>query len=165
MEHLGDIIEGVIASGEIWERDVTDRNGRWWVLRIRPYRTTDNRIDGVTMVAVDIDVIRKSHELMEARDTALAIVQTVREPLVVLDGDCRVVLANEAFYGLFGGSPATLERSFLWDSDVGVWSDPLRRSLLAACAGTEPFQEPRDRTRATRPWPPRALRQCARNRA
>ena len=39
---------------------------------------------------------------MEARDDALAIVQAVREPLVVLDAECRVGLANDAFYALLG---------------------------------------------------------------
>ena len=92
----------MIATVQPWEREVRDRDGRWWVLRVLPFRTADNRIDGATIVAVDIDLIKRSHELMEARDYALAIVQTVREPLVVLDADCRVGLANDAFYALFG---------------------------------------------------------------
>ena len=85
-----------------WEREVRDRDGRWWVLRVLPFRTGDNRIDGATIVAVDIDLVRQSHELREARDAALAIVQAVREPLVVLDAECRIGLANDAFYALLG---------------------------------------------------------------
>ena len=100
VDDIAAIIDEVIASVQPWERDVRDRDGRWWVLRVLPFRTADNRIDGATIVAVDIDLIRQSHELMEARDAALAIVQAVREPLVVLDADCRVGLANDAFYAL-----------------------------------------------------------------
>jgi hypothetical protein len=71
-----------------WQQEATDRDGRWWLLRVQPYRTVDNRIDGATIVAVDIDVIKRSEELAEERDYARAIVQTVREPLVVLDAEC-----------------------------------------------------------------------------
>ena len=82
VDDIAAVIDEVIATVQPWERDVRDRDGRWWVLRVLPFRTADNRIDGATIVAVDIDLIRQSHELMEARDAALAIVQAVREPLV-----------------------------------------------------------------------------------
>ena len=85
-----------------WARDVRDGDGRWWLLRVLPFRTGDNRIDGATLVAVDIDLVRQSHELKEARDAALAIVQAVRELLVILDTECRVGLANDAFDALLG---------------------------------------------------------------
>ena len=94
VDGIGAIIDDVIASVQPWEREVRDRDGRWWVLRVPPFRTGDNRIDGATIVAVDIDLVRRSHELREARDAALAIVQAVREPLVVLDADCRVGLGQ-----------------------------------------------------------------------
>jgi two-component system, chemotaxis family, CheB/CheR fusion protein len=138
IDHIGEVIEQVIASVQPWEREVADRNGRWWMLRVRPFRTADNRIDGATLVAVDIDLIKRSHEMMEARDYALAIVQTVREPLVVLDTECRIGLANEAFYRLFGDTPEQLEGRMLWETGRGVWNESsLRRLLLAACEGRE----------------------------
>ena len=43
----------------IRERDVQDREGRWYSMRIRPYRTTDNKIDGAVILLVDIDRIRR----------------------------------------------------------------------------------------------------------
>jgi two-component system, chemotaxis family, CheB/CheR fusion protein len=136
VDRIGDAIETVIATVQPWEREVTDRDGRWWVLRLQPYRTADNRIDGATLVAIDIDLIKRSRELLEARDYALAIVQTVREPLVVLDSNCLVGLANEAFYRLLGTTPLQLEGHVLWDSSQIMWADlELRRRLLEACAG------------------------------
>ncbi len=138
VDNVRGIIDSVVASGQPWERDVTDRDGRWWVLRVRPYLTVDRRVDGATLVAIDIDSVRRSHELIEARDYALAIVNTVREPLVVLDGDCRVGLANDAFHRLFGDTPETVAGRRLWETGRGVWNEPaLRRMLVAACAGRE----------------------------
>jgi two-component system, chemotaxis family, CheB/CheR fusion protein len=136
------IIHHVIASVQPWLREVRDRDGRWWVIRVLPFRTRDDRIDGATIVAVDIDLVRKSHEFREGRDAALAIVQAVHEPLVVLDLDCRVGLANEAFYTLFGETAEQLEGKHLWETERGVWISPdVRRSLLAACAGKKPITD------------------------
>ena len=70
------------------EREVQDRQGCWYSLRIRPYKTRDNQIDGAVMVLVDIDALKRgAAEVAEARDFADAIVETVREPLLVLDAE------------------------------------------------------------------------------
>ena len=138
VDDIATTIESVIASMQPWDKEVVDRDGHWWLLRVRPFLTGDNRIDGATLAAVDIDSIKRHQDVVEARDYALAVVQTVREPLVVLDAECRVGLANDAFYELFGGSPEELADRFIWDTARGVWSDgELRRTLQAACAGRE----------------------------
>jgi two-component system CheB/CheR fusion protein len=138
IDGIGDVIESVIVTMQPWERELTDRQGRWWLLRVHPYLTGDNRIDGATLVAIDINSIKHHHDLVEARDYALAVVQTVREPMVVLDATATVGLANESFYELFGETPANAEGKALWETSRGVWSDlPLRRTLLAACEGRE----------------------------
>ena len=119
-----------------WERDVRDRDGRWWLLRVLPFRTGDDRIDGATLVAVDIDLVRQSHELKEARDAALAIVQAVREPLVILDTECRVGLANDAFYALLGDDAEQIEGQQIWNTGHGIWTGAdVRRLLKEACLG------------------------------
>ena len=150
VDGIGAIIDSVIASVQPWERDVRDRDGRWWLLRVLPFRTGDNRIDGATIVAVDIDLIRQSHELREARDAALAIVQAVREPLVVLErrlprrpGQRRVLRACSA-------RPRSRSRaSTSGRRRRGIWANPdVRRSLQDACAGKQPIVQPRDGTTA-----------------
>ena len=51
-------IQRVIDSLEIQEFRVEDGDGRWYSMRIRPYRTVDNKIDGVVIVLLDIDARR-----------------------------------------------------------------------------------------------------------
>ncbi len=137
-DDVGEVIESVVASVQPWEREIVDRAGRWWLLRVRPFQTSDNRIDGATLVAVDIDSIKRSRELIESRDYALAVVQTVREPLVVLDPDCRIGLANEAFLRLFGENAERVVGQLLWETGGGVWNEPsLRRLLRSACEGRQ----------------------------
>src|SRR5207245_5430706 len=87
-------------------REVRDWEGRWYQLRVRPYRTLDNKIDGAVIVFQDIDLIKNSLEqARHARDYAQALVETVRDSLVVLDEGFRVRSANEAFYRVFETSP------------------------------------------------------------
>ena len=64
------------------------------------------------------------------REHALAIVETVRESLLLLDADLRVVGANRSLYDLLGTPPeATLGR-FLYDLEDGQWGAPELRRLL-----------------------------------
>src|SRR6266576_825164 len=51
---LEQILVEVVETVQPYQRDVQDRNGRWHSLRVRPYRTLDNRIDGAVIVLVDI---------------------------------------------------------------------------------------------------------------
>ena len=54
------------------------------------------------------------HALQEAREYAEAIMQTVREPLVVLDGDLKIISANRSFYEAFEVTPEQTEGQLLY---------------------------------------------------
>ncbi|MBD2110071.1 chemotaxis protein CheB [Nodosilinea sp. FACHB-13] len=124
-------ILAVINTLEQSSQEVQDQEGRWYDLRIRPYRTLDNRIDGAVVVLVDIDSLKRSaDQLRQARDYADAIVQTVREALVVLTHDLRVVTANRQFYQTFQVSPGDTEGQLIFDLGNGQWDIPQLRSLL-----------------------------------
>ncbi|MBD1915245.1 MULTISPECIES: chemotaxis protein CheB [Cyanophyceae] len=124
-------ILAVINTLEQSSQEVQDQEGRWYDLRIRPYRTLDNRIDGAVVVLVDIDSLKRSDDkLRQARDYADAIVQTVREALVVLTHDLRVVTANRQFYQTFQVSPGDTEGQLIFELGNGQWNIPQLRSLL-----------------------------------
>src|SRR5690242_14705739 len=66
----------------------------------------------------------KAQDVVEAslRDTlayAESIVDTVREPLIVLDGALRVRTASQAFYDMFGVSRERTEGQFIYDLGNG----------------------------------------------
>ena len=61
-----------------------------------------------------------------------AIVETVREPLVLLDAGLRVLAANAAFYRAFGGTPAAVRRRSLYDLAEGRWDAPGLHVVLEA---------------------------------
>ena len=86
----------------------------WWIMRIRPYRTLANMVDGVVVTFSDITDLKRAEAereqlfaaVQQARAYAERIVETVRQPLLVLDADQRVQLANRAFYETFQVTPA-----------------------------------------------------------
>ena len=121
----------VINTLLLTTQEVQDQSGHWYDLRIRPYRTIDNRIDGAVVVLVEIDALKRSTEqLREARDYAEAIVQTVRESLLVLNVELQVVKANQPFYDTFQVTPSETENAQIFDLGNGQWNIPQLRSLL-----------------------------------
>ncbi len=113
------------------EQEIQTQAGHWYSLRIRPYRTTENRIDGLTMVFLDIDALKHQAAISEAaRDYAEAIVETVQTPLVVLDAALRVDTVNRSFLEMFQVSASEVVRSALFELSRGRWDIPQLRSHL-----------------------------------
>jgi two-component system CheB/CheR fusion protein len=52
---LENILQEVIETLRARERKVRDREGREYLLRVRPYKTTDNKIDGAVLTLIDMD--------------------------------------------------------------------------------------------------------------
>src|SRR5205823_3483136 len=72
----------------------------------------------------------------EAREVADSIVETIREPLLVLDAELRVTRANAAFYRRFEETPARVEQRRLSEIGAGEWNVPgLQRQLAEVVAG------------------------------
>jgi two-component system, chemotaxis family, CheB/CheR fusion protein len=88
------------------EREVKDKSGRWHSLRIRPYRTSDNKIDGVIVVLLDTDIIKR--ELEESHDYASMLLESAEQAIVAAKADGTIVLVNSATERMFGYRRADL---------------------------------------------------------
>ena len=83
-------------------REIEADGGAWYVRRILPYRTQDNRIDGVVITFADISEIKAAErQIRAAHAYSDSVIDTIRQPLVVLDEELRVVSANRSFYRTF----------------------------------------------------------------
>lgn len=133
----------VIRTLNLKVQEIQDRDGHWYHLRIRPYRTIDNKIDGAVLVLIDIDDLKRSNaQLIEARDYADAIVETIWEPLIVLNSDLRVITANRSFYETFQVSPVQTEQHSIFELGNEQWNIPqLRSQLEEILASNARFQD------------------------
>jgi two-component system CheB/CheR fusion protein len=96
----------VITQFRPVEREVKDKTGRWHSMRIRPYRTSDNKIDGVILILLDTDVIKR--ELEESHDYARMLLESAEQAIVAANVDGFIVLINSATEKMFGYSRAEL---------------------------------------------------------
>jgi two-component system CheB/CheR fusion protein len=117
---IGDLpalMREVIDSLTIKELEVQDNRGRWHSMRLRPYRTAENKIEGVVLTLIDIDEMKRTmSELVEMRDFAEAVIESTADPMVALDVNLRVKKANSAFYRLFKTTKERAEGNPFFDA-------------------------------------------------
>ena len=118
---LKELVDEVIENLNVKEIEVQDREGHWYSLRVRPYRTAENKIEGAILVLVDIGEVRQGLE---------ETLQMVPDPMLLLNGDLQVSKANEAFYRRFKTSAEATEQKSVFNLGSGQWSVPALRSLL-----------------------------------
>jgi len=83
--------------------EIQSHAGEWYNRKILPYRTQDNKIEGVVITFSEISDIKKAELQAEAaRAYAQSVVDTVGEALLVFDGNSKIISASLSFYRLFG---------------------------------------------------------------
>jgi two-component system CheB/CheR fusion protein len=113
-----------MGGGSRKPRDIRDSNGRWYSLRIRPSLGPDGKTDGAVLMLIDIDAAKRGLDFAEA------IVETVREPLVILTQNLQVMKANKAFYDMFRAVPGETEGRVIYSLGNGQWNIAKLRELL-----------------------------------
>ncbi|MEO8269978.1 MAG: CheR family methyltransferase, partial [Aureliella sp.] len=129
--NLESLLDEVQATVQVIEREIQDSDGHWYDVRLHPYRTEDNRIDGAVLVFLDINAVKMSQlQLQVASDFTDAIVLTLHEPFLVLTSDLRVKSANQAFFAAFQVTPQETEQRLIYELGSGQWDQPSLRTLL-----------------------------------
>jgi two-component system CheB/CheR fusion protein len=124
LPELRRLLLDAMESGDRKPRDVRDAYGRWYSLRIRPSLGPDGKTDGAVLMFIDIDAAKRGLDFAEA------IVETVREPLVILTQNLQVMKANKAFYDMFRAVPGETEGRRIYSLGNGQWNIPKLRELL-----------------------------------
>ena len=94
--------QAVLDSKRPDEQEVRTIAGNYYQVRLKPYRTLNDDIGGVVMTFADITArIDANSRASAAQLFSESIVDTVREPLLVLDGELHVITASRAFYQRF----------------------------------------------------------------
>jgi two-component system CheB/CheR fusion protein len=139
VDDLQPILNEVLDTLGTRELEVQDRDGRWHLLRVRPYRTADNKIEGLVVLLLDIDQLRSSQKhLLDAHHFASTVVEGVPVPIVVAKNDCTISTANTAFRTLSRMASKELTGRSLPDLMQHLWGfTGLRETFDAMLADPE----------------------------
>lgn len=130
-ESLPKDVKEVLDTLVFKEKEIRDKRGFWYLMRILPYRTIDNIINGTVITFIDITERKRAEQKeQDARIYAESIVQTVQDSLLILDKDLRVISANSSFYSTFQISPEETENKFIYDIGNRQWDIPRLREML-----------------------------------
>ena len=124
----------VLESLQVKQKIILSNDGRRYLLRILPYRTSEDAIDGVVLTFIDVEEAEQmkadvAQQRLE-RKFAESIVETVRHPLIVLDEELHVVSANPAFYRECGLTPDATIGTLIYELDEGSWASEELQHLL-----------------------------------
>jgi two-component system, chemotaxis family, CheB/CheR fusion protein len=129
LDDLGKLVLESIHSVTTRELEVQGNDdGTWHLLRVRPYKTWDNKIDGAVISFQDIDALKRN--LDQARTYAELLIEGARGAILILDANLRVTSANPAFCRKFLVSQLETRDRPIYDLGNGQWNIPQLRELL-----------------------------------
>jgi hypothetical protein len=83
---------------------------------------------GRNLTQVETDFIESLSK--ESMKYLKAVIDVVREPILILDKNFRVILANDSFYDMFQVEKSATENNFVYKLGNGQWNIPALRKLL-----------------------------------
>ena len=134
------------------EREVRTTDGTWYMMRVMPYRSMDNRIQGCVVTFRNVDAQKKAHErLQEANvelESAWALVRSIfdmsQEPMAVFDDQSSLIIGNPQLYRLLDVSAEKAEgKDFLRLTQGMLEETDLRNRLEEAIGQGKDFQSTR----------------------
>lgn len=108
-DRLAADVQGVIETLTPMEAQVQTTGGLWYVMRIRPYRTQDNVIEGAVITFVDITEMKRVQALLESSNTLFRLGVVVRDAFdaITVQGlDGRILAWNPGAERIYGWTEA-----------------------------------------------------------
>ena len=104
---LADDAAGMLKTLNPIERPVSSHSGRHFLVRLRPYRTMDDHIDGVVLTFVDVTELRKAEERLRAGEERLRIAaETTKDyAILTIDEEASINSWNVGAQRIFGYAP------------------------------------------------------------
>lgn len=131
-------VRKVLANLVPIETEVQANDSHWYLVRILPYRTAEGAIEGAVISFADISAQKKlqdklmhtSNRLKGALAYANSILDTMRESMIVMDGNLKIESVNQAFCRAFNVDEKATKGKALYDLGNGQWDIPELRKLL-----------------------------------
>ncbi|MCX6267166.1 MAG: PAS domain-containing protein [Bacteroidetes bacterium] len=124
--HARNVLKTLISV----DATIATNDGRWFTIRIMPYRTQDDRIDGLVITFVDITVAKKLEIAVKKANDTLAISETryrrlfesAKDGILILDAENgRIMDVNPFLIDLLGYSKKEIIEKAIWE--IGFFKD------------------------------------------
>jgi len=109
-----DDINKVLMSLVPIEKEIVSKTGKWFLMKILPYRTVNNVVEGIVITFLDIDEKKRFEEKLEQeRDLLMRILENSPIAKTMVDHQGNIVFANQKAAEVFGiAREEILERGF-----------------------------------------------------
>ncbi len=125
------LINEVMDSLESKEVEIQDLKDSWYLLRIKPYKTIENKIDGAVLILTDVDKIKSdSEKLRILKEYSEAIIETIKDPMIILDSGLKIKSANKSFYKKFNTIKQETDNKYIYDLGNGQWNETELKKIL-----------------------------------
>lgn len=129
----------VLETLQPLEKEANSRTGSTYLVKVRPYYTLNNVVEGVIIILEDITDITKLKQhnqqltgnlLHQQYRLAESLISAIPYPYLILNNKLAVSGANDAFYAFFATTPEETIDKLIFDLNTGQWNQPQLRSLL-----------------------------------
>ena len=122
-----DVIEKLIGK----ELEVKTRKDEWYNLRIMPYRTMDNFINGAVLTFTKITPVKAMEvRLANLLKYAQYVTDNTEEAAVILDKDRKILVASRAFFNLFNLMASEIQDRYFLEVVQNRWKTNKLDNLL-----------------------------------
>ena len=107
---LADDAREVLHTLIFREKQVSATDGRWFKVRIMPYRTQENRIDGVVITFIDITETKKFEQSQQDSDACFRFLfEAISGGVMIQNAEGRIISANREAQRIFGFSISEIQ--------------------------------------------------------
>lgn len=91
VSEVGEMIQEVLDNAVIKEKELQSKDGKWYLLRVRPYKTEEQRIEGAVIT------LQETSDITSFVEITSELIDVVKTPLIVLDRELKIRASNQAF--------------------------------------------------------------------
>ncbi|MGE5411579.1 MAG: CheR family methyltransferase, partial [Clostridiales bacterium] len=142
-------IQDVLNTLTYLEKEVQTKDGNWFLLRIMPYRTVENIIDGVVLTFTEITFLKTASEKLDQLNYAVkaekeyadSIIHIVHQPIIVLNSNLLAIAVNDSFCMQFGLKKSQALNKSIFELGKGQFNSPEFRKMLEQLDDAAQFED------------------------
>jgi two-component system CheB/CheR fusion protein len=123
MKEVGDMIKEVLENAVIKEKDIHASDNKWYHLRVRPYKTDEQKIEGAVVTLQENLNANSFPNLMSE------IFEMIQNPFVVLDHELKILMGNSFFYECFKLKSQAVAGSSIFEIATNFGCPKLKKML------------------------------------